>query len=157
VKFVFEQWGIVQSRQEWSFIFNLKKDEGKKMSKRIIETKSAPAPVGPYSQAVEIGDTLYCSGQIAIDPTTGEVFTGDVKAQTERVMKNIDAVLAAASLNFSNVVKTTIYLINMGDFAQVNEVYGRYFKSSPPARSTVAVSGLPKGVSVEIEVLAKRS
>lgn len=127
------------------------------MSKRIIETKSAPAPVGPYSQAVEIGDTLYCSGQIAIDPTTGEVLTGDVKVQTERVMKNIEAVLAAASLNFSNVVKTTIYLINMADFAQVNEVYGRYFKSSPPARSTVAVSGLPKGVSVEIEVLAKRS
>lgn len=127
------------------------------MSKRIIETKSAPAPVGPYSQAVEIGDTLYCSGQIAIDPTTGEVLTGDVKAQTERVMKNIEAVLAAASLNFSNVVKTTIYLINMADFAQVNEVYGRYFQSSPPARSTVAVSGLPKGVSVEIEVLAKRS
>lgn len=135
-------------------------DDGRKgvvMSKRVIETSMAPAPVGAYSQAIEVGDTLYCSGQIAIDPMTNEVLTGDIKAQTERVMKNIESVLAAASLDFSHVVKTTIYLIDMDDFGQVNQVYSSYFQSSPPARSTIAVAGLPKGVKVEIEVLAKRT
>lgn len=124
------------------------------MSKKIILTKDAPEPIGPYSQAVRYGDMLFCSGQIAIDPKTGQVVTGDVKAQAVQVMKNIEAVLKAADAKFENVIKTTIFLTNMNDFASVNEIYGQYFKTNPPARSTVAVSGLPKGVQVEIEVLA---
>lgn len=124
--------------------------------KTIINTDKAPAPVGPYSQAVEAGGFLYCSGQIAINPTTNQVLTGPVEEQAKQVMENIKAVLEKAGLGFQNVVKTTIYLINMNDFAIVNEVYAKYFKEQPPARSTVAVAGLPKGVHVEIEVLAKR-
>lgn len=126
------------------------------MKKNIIETKSAPAPVGPYSQAVEYDGTLYCSGQIAIDPATNAVFTGDIQKQAQIVMKNIEGVLAAADMTFANVVKTTIFLTDMSDFAKVNEVYGTYFRSHPPARSTIAVAALPKGVNVEIEVLARR-
>ena len=125
--------------------------------KKIIETKSAPAPVGPYSQAVESHGFLFCSGQIAIDPSSNEVLTGGVDQQTRRVMENIKSVLAAADLNFEHVIKTTIYLTDMNDFGKVNEVYSGYFKSQFPARSTVAVAGLPKGVNVEIEVLARRS
>lgn len=124
--------------------------------KRIIETKGAPAPVGPYSQAVEVSGMLYCSGQIAIDPSTNQVFTGDVREQTLRVMENIKAVLSAAELDFSHIIKTTIYLTDMSDFSAVNEIYSKYFTGKFPARSTVAVAGLPKGVNVEIEVLAKR-
>lgn len=124
--------------------------------KKIILSQDAPNPVGPYSQAVLMGETLYCSGQISIDPKTNEVFTGDIKKQTEMVMSNITAVLKAADMNFSNIIKTTIYLTNMGDFATVNEVYAKYFTAAPPARSTVAVAALPKGVNVEIEVLAHR-
>ncbi len=124
------------------------------MSKKIILTKDAPEPIGPYSQAVKYGDMLFCSGQIAIDPKTGQVVTGDVKTQAVQVMKNIEAVLKAADAKFENIIKTTIFLTNMNDFASVNEIYGQYFKTNPPARSTVAVSGLPKGVQVEIEVLA---
>ena len=125
--------------------------------KRVITTKSAPAPVGPYSQAVEADGLIFCSGQIAIDPATNEVFTGDVKEQTKRVMGNIRAVLGAADLGFEHVVKSTIFLTNMADFAQVNEIYAGYFKDRFPARSTVAVAALPKGVTVEIEVIAKRA
>jgi 2-iminobutanoate/2-iminopropanoate deaminase len=124
--------------------------------KRIHETKSAPAPVGPYSQAVEVDGWMFCSGQISIDAATGEVFTGDVKEQARRVMDNISAVLKSADLNFGHIVKTTIFLTNMADFAQVNEVYARYFTSQYPARSTIAVASLPKGVNVEIEVIARR-
>lgn len=124
--------------------------------KKIIHTDNAPKAVGPYSQAVQMGDFLFCSGQISIDPKTNEVFTGDIKTQTEMVMKNIDAVLTAANLNFSNIVKTTIFLSSMNDFATVNEIYAKAFKEAPPARSTVAVAGLPKGVNVEIEVIAHR-
>ncbi len=124
--------------------------------KKVIATKNAPNAVGPYSQAVQMGSFLFCSGQISIDPKTNEVFTGDIKTQTEMVMANIAAVLKAADLNFSNVIKTTIYLTSMTDFATVNEVYGKFFPSEPPARSTVAVTGLPKGVNVEVEVLAHR-
>lgn len=124
--------------------------------KKIHVSQNAPAPVGPYSQAVEAGGFVFCSGQISIDPKTNQVFTGPIEEQTKQVMENIKAVLTAADLTFQNVVKTTIYLINMNDFATVNEVYGRYFTEAPPARSTVAVAGLPKGVHVEIEVLAKR-
>lgn len=124
--------------------------------KKIILTKDAPAPIGPYSQAVGFGDLVFCSGQVPIDPATNNVFTGDVKTQTEMVMKNIEAVLKASGLAFHNVIKTTIFLTDMKDFVTVNEVYGRHFPQNPPARSTVAVAGLPKGVNVEIEVLAHR-
>lgn len=124
--------------------------------KKVIHTDNAPKAVGPYSQAVQMGDFLFCSGQISIDPKTNEVFTGDIKIQTEMVMKNIEAVLAASGMNFSNIIKTTIFLTNMADFATVNEIYGKAFAAAPPARSTVAVAGLPKGVNVEIEVLAHR-
>lgn len=124
--------------------------------KKIIHTDNAPKAVGPYSQAVQMGEFLFCSGQISIDPKTNEVFTGDIKTQTEMVMKNVEAVLAASNMNFSNIIKTTIFITNMADFATVNEVYAKSFKEAPPARSTVAVAGLPKGVNVEIEVVAHR-
>lgn len=126
------------------------------MSKKIIHTEHAPKAVGPYSQAVEYLGTLYCSGQIAIDPKTQEVFTGDIKKQTEMVMSNIKAVLNEAGYTLDDVVKTTIFLTSMGDFVTVNEIYGSFFNALPPARSTVAVAGLPKGVNVEIEVLARK-
>lgn len=124
--------------------------------KKVISTEQAPKAIGPYSQAIQMGSFLFCSGQIPIDPKTNEVFTGDVKTQTEMVLKNIEGVLKAADMNFSHIVKTTIFLTSMNDFATVNEVYGKVFTSEPPARSTVAVAGLPKGVNVEIEVLAHR-
>jgi 2-iminobutanoate/2-iminopropanoate deaminase len=124
--------------------------------KKIIATEKAPKAIGPYSQAVQMGSFLFCSGQIPIDPKTNEVFTGDIKKQTEMVMKNIEGVLSAADLNFSHIVKTTIFITNMSDFATVNEVYAKAFTDEPPARSTVAVAALPKGVNVEIEVLAHR-
>lgn len=126
------------------------------MGKQIIHTDHAPKAVGPYSQAVMLGDFLFCSGQISIDPKTQEVFTGDIKKQTEMVLNNIEAVLKQSGLNFSHIVKTTIFLTNMSDFATVNEIYAQKFTSNPPARSTVAVAGLPKGVNVEIEVLAHK-
>lgn len=125
--------------------------------RKVIATQDAPAAIGPYSQAVQIGPMLYCSGQIAIDPQTNEVLRVDVKAQTEQVMKNIKAVLGAAGMDFSHVVKTTIFVTDMNDFATVNEVYGKHFVGEPPARSTVAAAALPKGVNVEIEVVAYRS
>jgi 2-iminobutanoate/2-iminopropanoate deaminase len=124
--------------------------------KKIISTDAAPKAIGPYSQAVQMDSFLFCSGQIPIDPKTNEVFTGDIKTQTEMVIKNIEGVLKAADMNFGNVVKTTIFLTNMADFATVNEIYGKSFATNPPARSTVAVAALPKGVNVEIEVLAHR-
>ncbi|MES2964561.1 MAG: RidA family protein [Bdellovibrionota bacterium] len=126
------------------------------MLKKIHVTKNAPAPIGPYSQAVESGGFLFCSGQIPLDPVSGQTLTGSVGEQTELVMKNIAAVLTEAGLDFPNIVKTTIFLTDMGDFPAVNEVYGKYFKSEPPARSTVAVAGLPRGVKVEVEVTARR-
>lgn len=126
------------------------------MDKKIYVSKEAPAPVGPYSQAVESGGFVFCSGQIALDAKTGEVFTGDVAEQTRKCMQNVEAVLKAADLQFGNIIKTTIFLTDMGDFAKVNEVYASYFKEAPPARSCVAVAALPKGVNVEIEVLARR-
>jgi 2-iminobutanoate/2-iminopropanoate deaminase len=125
--------------------------------KKIFETKNAPAPIGPYSQAVEAGGFLFCSGQIPLDPTTGQVLTGSVGEQAELSMKNVGAVLKEAGLDYANVVKTTIFLTDMGDFPAVNEVYGKYFKTEAPARSTVAVAGLPRGVKVEIEVTARRA
>ncbi len=119
-----------------------------------ILTANAPAPIGPYNQAIRAGDFLFCSGQIPLDPATGELVPGDIAAQTHQVMKNVAAVLAAATATFANVVKTTIFLLDMNDFAAVNAVYGGYFADIAPARSTVAVAGLPKGARVEIEVLA---
>lgn len=121
--------------------------------KQIIETSDAPKPVGPYSQAVKLGNLLFCSGQIAIDPTTNQVLTGDVKVQTKQVMENIGGLLKASRAKFEDIVKTTIFLKRMSDFATVNEIYATYFTSEFPARSTVEVSGLPKGVDVEIEVV----
>jgi 2-iminobutanoate/2-iminopropanoate deaminase len=126
------------------------------MEKRIHETKKAPAPVGPYSQAVEVDGWVMCSGQIPLDPLTGEMLKGDIQAQTKLVMSNIAAVLQGAELGFEHIVKTTIFLVNMSDFAAVNEVYAKYFKDKFPARSTIAVQALPKGAQVEIEVLARR-
>jgi len=120
-----------------------------------ILTADAPAPIGPYNQAVRAGDFIFCSGQIPLDPVTGELVPGDIGTQTHRVMRNVGAVLAAASATFANVVKTTIFLIDMGDFAAVNAAYGSYFEHDiAPARSTVAVAALPKGARVEIEVVA---
>ena len=126
------------------------------MSKRIITTSKAPAPVGPYSQAVEANGFLFCSGQIAIDPATNQVVHGSVGEQAELVLKNVQATLEGAGLGFKDVVKTTIFLVDMNDFGAVNEIYATRFKENPPARSTIAVAALPKGVKVEIEVLAVR-
>ena len=119
-----------------------------------ISTKSAPAAIGPYSQAVKAGGFVFTSGQIALDPATGEIVAGGIAEQAERVMKNLEAVLAAAGTGFDRAVKTTCFLADIGDFAAFNEVYGRYITSSP-ARSCVAVKALPKGALVEVEVVAE--
>jgi len=124
------------------------------MTCETIATDKAPAAIGPYAQAIKANGLLFCSGQIPLDPGTGELVAGDVTVQTERVMANIAAVLAAAGTGFGRVVKTTIFLADMGDFAAVNEVYGRRFPDHKPARSTVAVRSLPRGALVEIEVVA---
>jgi 2-iminobutanoate/2-iminopropanoate deaminase len=122
---------------------------------RNIFTKSAPAPIGPYTPAVRAGKLVYCSGQTPLDPATGELVEGDIAVQTRRVMENIKGLLDAAGLTFKDVVKTTVYLTNMGDFAAFNAVYGEYFQSDPPARTTVGVAALPRGASVEIEAIAR--
>ena len=124
--------------------------------KQIIYTKDAPEPVGPYSQAVLAGNTLYCSGQIAIDPATGQLIQGDITAQTHLCMKNVQNVLEAAKMSLNNVVKVSCFLKEMADFAEFNGVYAQYFADSKPARSCVAVKELPKGALVEIEVIALR-
>ncbi len=122
--------------------------------KKIISTTDAPAAIGPYSQAVRIGSTLYCAGQIPLDPKSGQLVSGGIDAQTRRVLDNIAAILKAEGLTFDDVVKTTIFLTDLNHFQAVNEIYGSYFKHQPPARSTVQVSGLPKGAQVEIEAIA---
>ena len=124
------------------------------MKLEILHTEQAPAAIGPYSQAVKCGNMLFCSGQIPLDPASGEMETGDVTLQAERVMKNIEAMLAAAGVGFDDVIKTTIYLVDMADFAAVNVVYGERFPGHKPARSTVAVKALPRGALLEIEVIA---
>ena len=124
------------------------------MPRKLVTSKDAPRPIGPYSQAVISGGLLFCSGQIAIDPQTGEVVEGDVAAQTEQVMKNLLAVLREAKMGPENVVKCTVYLADLTDFPRMNEVYGRYLGKEPPARSTVQAAGLPRGVKVEIDVIA---
>jgi len=125
------------------------------MSKEIIATDRAPKAIGPYSQAVKAGRFVFCSGQIPLDPVTGELRGADIREQTEQVMENIAQVLGAAGLAFDDVVKSTIFLTDLADFAAVNEVYGRRFPENPPARSTVEVKGLPRGARVEIEVIAQ--
>lgn len=120
-----------------------------------IRTSQAPAAIGPYSQAIRSGDLLFTSGQIPLDPDSGKLVEGDITAQTRRVMANLGAVLAAAGAEFADVVKTTIFLVDMGDFAAVNAVYGAHFSAAPPARSTVAVARLPKDARVEIEMIAR--
>jgi 2-iminobutanoate/2-iminopropanoate deaminase len=123
--------------------------------KTIIFTENAPAPIGPYNQAVLKGDTLYTSGQIAINPKTGELVTATIEAETQQVMENMKAVLEAAGMTFENVVKTTIFIMNMNDFAAINTVYGSYFnEKTAPARETVQVACLPKNLNVEISMIA---
>ncbi|MBT0809667.1 RidA family protein [Litoribacter ruber] len=124
------------------------------MSKRIINSKAAPAPIGPYSQAVEAHGTLYISGQIALDADSGELVNENITEETHMVMKNLDAVLTEAGYSFADVVKCSIFIKSMDDFATINEAYGQYFKQNPPARETVEVSKLPKNVNVEISCIA---
>jgi len=125
--------------------------------KTVINTTNAPAPIGPYNQSIAAGGFLFVSGQIAINPATGELVLGDIKTETKLVMENIKAILTEAGIDFSHIVKTTIFLKDMQSFAQVNEVYGSYFSDEFPARETVAVAGLPKNVNVEISVTAVKS
>jgi 2-iminobutanoate/2-iminopropanoate deaminase len=124
------------------------------MSKSIINTGGAPAPIGPYSQAVKTGNMLFISGQVALDPKSGNVEAKSVSEEAEQVMKNLEAILQEAGIGFGNVVKTTIFLTDMNLFTTVNEVYAKYFSGDYPARETVAVKGLPKGVNVEISMIA---
>lgn len=124
------------------------------MNKLIINTSNAPAPIGPYSQAVKAAGLVFISGQIALKPGNSELETNSINEETEQVMKNLKAILESAELEFSNVIKTTIYLKDMELFAQVNEVYSKFFNSSFPARETIAVKGLPKNVNVEISMIA---
>lgn len=126
------------------------------MAKQIIYTEAAPKPIGPYSQAVQVNGTLYVSGQIALDPATGELINENITEETHAVMKNLDAILMAAGFSFSDVVKCSIFIRDMNEFGTINEAYGRYFKSNPPARETVEVSKLPKDVRVEISCIAVR-
>jgi 2-iminobutanoate/2-iminopropanoate deaminase len=126
------------------------------MPNGIVSTEKAPRAIGPYSQAVVAGDLVFTSGQIPLDPVSQQLVAGDIRAQTERVMDNLAAVLESAGAGFENVVKATIFVVDLGDFATVNEVYGKRFPRSPPARSTVQVAALPKGARVEIELIARR-
>ena len=123
-------------------------------TKSIIKPRNSPAAVGPYNHAVRVGDLLFCAGQIPIEPATGNLVTGDIKAQTERVLQNVKAILDDQKLTFVHVVKSTVFLTNLGDFAAMNEIYAKYFTEDFPARSTVQVAALPKGANVEIEVIA---
>jgi 2-iminobutanoate/2-iminopropanoate deaminase len=125
------------------------------MSKKIIiKPAKSPAAVGPYNHAVRVGDLLFCAGQIPIDPATGNLVSGDIKVQTDRVLQNVKAILDDQHLAFGNVVKSTVFLTSLGDFAGMNEVYSKYFTEDFPARSTIQVAALPKGANVEIEVVA---
>ena len=124
--------------------------------KTIVSTPNAPAAIGPYSQAVEANGLVFLSGQIPLDPATGQMIEGDVSAQTERVMQNLEAVLAAAGCTFADVVRSGIFLADLGDFAKVNEIYGRRFVKDPPARATVQVAALPRGARVEIDMIAAK-
>jgi 2-iminobutanoate/2-iminopropanoate deaminase len=127
------------------------------MSNQVVSTDKAPKAIGPYSQAIVAGDLVFTSGQIPLDPQTQQIVQGDVRVQAERVMENLSAVLSAAGASFATVVKATIFLADLNDFAAVNEVYGKRFPSAPPARSTVQVAALPKGARVEIDLVAMKS
>lgn len=124
------------------------------MAKIVVNTKNAPAPIGPYNQCIKAGELVFISGQIPMDAATGELITGSIEDEAHKVMQNLKAILEEAKLTFDHVVKSTIFLSDMSLFAQVNEVYGSYFRGDFPARETVAVKGLPKGVNVEISVIA---
>ncbi len=124
------------------------------MEKRIVRTDAAPAAIGPYSQAVVANGFVFAAGQVPLDPNTGQIVSGDIRAQTKRVMENLKAVLAASGSSFDKVVKTTVFLRDLNDFGTMNEIYGEYFQESPPARSTVQVAKLPREAAVEIEVVA---
>ena len=126
------------------------------MSKHIINTNNAPAPIGPYNQAILHGDTLYISGQICFDPATGDLKNSNLQEEAHQVMRNLKAILVEAGMDFSNTVKTTIFLTDMNRFSEVNEIYGSYFEGDYPARETVQVSALPKFVNVEISMIAIR-
>jgi len=127
------------------------------MTRRAISTAGAPAAIGPYSQAIVVDEVVFCSGQIGLDPTTGEVVTGGVEAEAERALRNLAAVLDAAGVSLDDVVKTTIFLADMADFTAVNAVYARHMPDPPPARSTFAVAALPRGARIEVEAVAIRS
>lgn len=124
------------------------------LTKTVIKPTKSPAALGPYNHAIRVGDLLFCAGQIPVDPMDGNLVAGDIKAQTERVLLNIKAILDDQGLTFNNVVKSTVFMTNLADFAAMNEVYGKHFTENFPARSTVQVAGLPKGANVEIEVIA---
>lgn len=123
---------------------------------KAVNSPSAPAAIGPYSQAIDAGDLVFLSGQVPIDPRTGELVSGDISAQTDRVLDNLGAVLEGAGCSFAEVVKTTIYLVDLGDFQAVNETYAKRFTGAPPARATVQVAALPKGARVEIDAIARK-
>ena len=123
-------------------------------TKSVIKPAKSPAAVGPYNHAVRVGDLLFCAGQIPIEPATGNLVAGDIMAQTDCVLQNVKAILDDQKLTFANVVKSTVFMTNLGDFAAMNEVYAKYFTENFPARSTVQVAALPKGANVEIEVIA---
>jgi 2-iminobutanoate/2-iminopropanoate deaminase len=124
------------------------------MTKTIIKPAGAAPAVGPYSQGVRVGDLLFCAGQIPVDPATGQLIAGDIRAQTERVLQNVNILLQDQGLTPAHVVKTTVFMTNLAEFAAMNEVYARHFRKDPPARSTVQVAALPRGANVEIEVIA---
>jgi len=127
------------------------------MIKRIIQTEQAPAAIGPYSQAIRIGDFLYTSGQIALDPESGIFLSGEIEEETEQTLKNISAILQAGGVNFENVIKTTVYLSDLNDFTRMNQVYEKYFSKNKPARACVQVAALPKGAKIEIDAIASSS
>lgn len=124
------------------------------MSKKIIYTENAPEPIGPYSQAIRYNDTVYVSGQIALDPKSGELINGSLEIETRQVLKNLEAILSASGSSINNVIKCSIFITDMASFGEINTIYGEYFTANPPARETVEVSGLPKGVRVEISCIA---
>jgi len=127
------------------------------MTKRTIQTEQAPAAIGPYSQAIRIGDFLYTSGQIALDPESGMFLSGEIEEETEQTLKNISAILQAGGVNFENVIKTTVYLSDLNDFTRMNQVYEKYFSKNKPARACVQVAALPKGAKIEIDAIASCS
>lgn len=126
------------------------------MEKKIINTSAAPAPIGPYNQATQFGNMLFVSGQIPMDPATGEIVTSGIQDETRKVLENVQAILTEAGMDFTHVLKSTIFITDMTQFAQINEVYAQFFTANEPARETVQVAGLPRGVNVEISVIAAK-